>query len=198
MGKRIVLAFVFTVSCFGLLEQSDAATGCEVRTSLFSVPNLTVLGVPVCDINGAQWVSLATAIKGEDFANDLLKVAPQARSLGGASTYRHISVGTTEDEHTICTAACSLYTITATNVNAAVRYLKCFNNVLASTTPGTSVPNIDLAIPGATTGGGINISFPVGAAFSTGLTCWLVTGAAESDVAEVAANELKVLYTFKQ
>lgn len=147
---------------------------------------------------GAADVSLKTAIKGEDFTNDLIKVAPQARSLGGATTYRHISVGVTEDEHTICTAACSLYTITATNVNAAVRYLKCFNNVLASTTPGTSVPNIDLAVPGATTGGGINISFPVGAAFSTGLTCWIVTGAAEADVAEVAANELKVLYTFKQ
>jgi hypothetical protein len=30
------------------------------------------------------------------------------------------------------------------------------------------------------------------------LTCWLVTGAAENDVAEVAANELKVLYSYKQ
>lgn len=188
------------VACLALLLCASVAHAVDLDVLNANGTKSRVTGTGA---DGAADVSLKTCISGESACigtspTSYTAVAPVSRSTGGASTYRHISVGATEDAHTICTAACSLYTITATNVNAAVRYLKCFNNVLASTTPGTSVPNIDLAIPGATTGGGINISFPVGAAFSTGLTCWLVTGAAESDVAEVAANELKVLYTFKQ
>jgi hypothetical protein len=55
-----------------------------------------------------------------------------------------------------------------------------------------------MAIPGATTGAGFTVNFgPMGLAFSTALTCWLVTGAAETDVAEVAANEINVNYTYK-
>lgn len=201
MWKRVVLVLAVIVVMIGVMPTAKAYAigGCEVRTSLFTLANLTFLGVPLCDVNGGQWVSLATAIKGEDFANDLLKVAPQARSLGGATTQRYISVsGATQNEHAVCSAACTIYSITVTNVNAAVRYLKCDDALIATTVPGTSVPELDLAIPGATTGAGINMSFPVGAAFATGATCWLVNGAAESDVSEVAANELKIFYTKKQ
>jgi len=123
-------------------------------------------------------------------------VQPRAGTTGGALPYRYISVGSTEDKHAVCTAACTVYSITATNANAAIRYLKCFNNVAASTTPGTSTPDLDLAIPA--NGIPLSIPLPVGTSFSTALTCWLVTGAAENDVAEVAANELKVLYSYKQ
>lgn len=127
-----------------------------------------------------------------------IRVQPRAGTVGGASYSSRISVGTTEDEHAVCTAACTLYSISATNTNAAVRYLKCFDNVAASTTPGTSTPILRMAVPGATTGGGFTITYPVGISFTTGLTCWLVTGAADSDVAEVAANELMVNYSYKQ
>jgi hypothetical protein len=55
-----------------------------------------------------------------------------------------------------------------------------------------------LAIPGATTGAGFVHSFgPNGMAFSTALTCAFTTGAADTDVAEVAANEIKATYTYK-
>jgi pantoate kinase len=57
---------------------------------------------------------------------------------------------------------------------------------------------IDAAVPGQTTGAGFSVPLPVGAAFGTAATCWLVTGAAITDVAEVAANELKVVWTQKQ
>lgn len=126
------------------------------------------------------------------------RVQPRAGTVGGASYSSRISAGSTEDEHAVCTAACTLYSISATNVNAAVRYLKCFDNVAASTTPGTSTPIFRMAIPGAATGGGFSITYPVGISFTTGLTCWIVTGAADSDVAEVAANELMVNYSYKQ
>jgi len=131
-------------------------------------------------------------------ASGALWVAPTAVTNGGASGVRYISAGATEDEHAVATAAGTLYSITATNTNAAVRYLKCEADTTAGTAPGTDTPEIGIAIPGATTGAGFTTTFPVGYSFSTGLTCWLVTGAADSDVAEVAANEIMVFYTVKQ
>lgn len=116
----------------------------------------------------------------------------------GASVHYRTSAGSTEDEHEVKGSAGRLFSITATNTNAAARYLRCANQVIGSTTPGTTTVFLGLAIPGATTGAGFTTNFgPTGIAFSTGLTCWLVTGAADTDVAEVAANEIKVIYTYK-
>lgn len=116
----------------------------------------------------------------------------------GASVHYRTSAGATEDEHEVKGSAGRLFSITATNTNAAVRYLRCANQVAASTTPGTTTVLLGMAIPGATTGAGFTTNFgPAGIAFSTGLTCWLVTGAADTDVAEVAANEIKVVYAYK-
>ena len=116
----------------------------------------------------------------------------------GATMSHRISVGTTEDEHQVKGSAGRLFSINVTNTNAAVRYLRCADQVAASTTPGTTTVWYGMAIPGATTGAGYTANFgPAGVAFSTGLTCWLVTGAAETDVAEVAANEININYTYK-
>lgn len=116
----------------------------------------------------------------------------------GASVHYRTSAGTTEDEHEVKGSAGRLFSITATNTNASARYLRCANQVIGSTTPGTTTVFLGLAIPGATTGAGFTANFgPSGIAFSTGLTCWLVTGAADSDVTEVAANEIKVVYVYK-
>lgn len=122
---------------------------------------------------------------------------PAAAASGGADGLSYISAGSTEDEHAVKATAGTLYSITVTNTNAAVRYLKCENDTAANTAPGTDTPEFRMAIPGATTGAGFTTSFPVGFSFSTALTCWLVTGAADSDVAEVAANEIMVFYSFK-
>lgn len=131
-------------------------------------------------------------------ATRLQYVVPAAFSLNGASTLKYTSAGSTEDEHNVCSGPCNLYSVTVTNTNAAARYLRCADIAsTGATTPGTSTPVLDLAIPGATTGAGFASTFPVGAGFSTGLTCWAVTGAADTDVAEVAANEVKIFYTFK-
>jgi hypothetical protein len=130
-------------------------------------------------------------------ASGALWTAPTASTNGGADGVRYISAGATEDEHAVKTSAGTLYSITATNTNAAVRYLKCEADTAAGTAPGTDTPEIGIAIPGATTGAGFTTTFPLGYSFTTGLTCWLVTGAADSDVAEVAANEIMVFYTVK-
>lgn len=120
-----------------------------------------------------------------------------AGSTGGADALKYTSAGATEDEHAVKATAGVLFSITATNTNAAARYLRCSNATAGNTTPGTTTPILDLAIPGNTAGSGFHVPFPNGVTFSTALTCWAVTGAADTDVAEVAANEVKLLYSYK-
>jgi hypothetical protein len=115
----------------------------------------------------------------------------------GATTRSYLSVGVTEDEAEIKATPGIVLSITATNSNAAVRYLKCYNLTAANASPGTSTPWLRLAIPAAVTGGALHVTFPVGAVFSTALTCALVTGAADSDATEVAASEVMYFLTFK-
>jgi hypothetical protein len=116
----------------------------------------------------------------------------------GASVHYRTSAGATEDEHEIKGTAGRLFSVTVTNTNAAARYLRCYNLTAANTTPGTSTVFFGLAIPGATTGAGFTTNFgPAGIAFGTALTCAFTTGAADTDVAEVAANEIKAVYAYK-
>lgn len=124
-----------------------------------------------------------------------LYTSPTAGTSGGATPVAHISVGSSEDEHAVCTGPCNVYSITVTNTNAATRYLKCENDTTGNTAPGSETPEFRIAVPAT---GGASLTYPVGKFFSTALTCWLVTGAADSDVAEVSANELMVNYDIKQ
>jgi hypothetical protein len=137
------------------------------------------------------------------FALALVASAPTAQNnpagaiANGALTHSKISVGTTEDETEIKATQGIVLSITATNTNAATRYLKCYNLTAANAAPGTSTPWLRLAIPPAATSGPISVTFPVGALFTTALTCALVTGSADSDVAEVAAGEIMWFITYK-
>lgn len=110
----------------------------------------------------------------------------------GASLNHKVSAGTTEDETEIKATAGRLLSIQITNSAATVAYFRCANLTAANTTPGTSTVFYGLAVPGATTGAGITANFgSMGVAFSTALTCWVVTGKAETDVAEVGANDIQ-------
>ena len=114
-----------------------------------------------------------------------------------ATPVRYISVGTTEDKHAVCTGPCRVESILAGNVAATVAFLKCENDTSANTAPGTDTPEFSMPIPGAATGGGFMAPFPVGKYFSNALTCWIVTGKADSDVAEVVANDVHLNYDVK-
>jgi len=115
----------------------------------------------------------------------------------GALTHSKISVGLTEDETQIKATPGIVLSITATNTNAAARYLKCYDLTAANAVPGTSTPWLRLAIPPAATSGPLVVSFPSGALFTTALTCALVTGATDADVTEVAASEIMWFITYK-
>lgn len=86
-------------------------------------------------------------------------------------------------------AAGTVYGIYASNVNAAIRYLKLYNKASAPTV-GTDVPVLTIPIPAT---GFANVPFgALGKRFATGISFALTTGAADSDTAAVAANEIKV------
>jgi hypothetical protein len=156
-----------------------SAEGCRVRT-----PGTYAIGAFVfdqmCDQNENRPVTLGNLL--------FIEVS--------ASPLSYISVGVTEDKHSVKDSPGQLFSITATNSNAAVRYLKCNNDTSANTTPGSSAPEWRFAIPAAATGGHLVYAPPLGVSF-TALTCWIVTGAADSDVTEAAANEIMVNYSFK-
>jgi len=124
-----------------------------------------------------------------------IKAAAQliANDQTGTSNNHHVSVGVTEDETEIKASAGRLMAVQVSNSAATAAYLRCANLTAANTTPGTSTVFWGMAVPGNTAGAGLTavIGGPSGLAFSTALTCWVVTGKAESDVAEVGANDVQ-------
>ncbi len=107
-----------------------------------------------------------------------------------ANTNVHIiSAAATEDETQIKATAGVLAGISATNNHAtADAYVRCVNKTAANTTPGSETIFYGVMVPHL---GGI-VDGNIEATFSVALTCYVVLGEAESDVAEVAANDLNI------
>lgn len=118
-------------------------------------------------------------------------VAPVAHTAGGATPYKLVSAATT-NATSVKASAGQVYSIVATNTNAAVRYLKLYNKASAPTV-GTDTPVQVYALPA---GGGVSIALPVGMIFTTGIAFALTTGAADSDTGAVALSEILVNLTY--
>lgn len=89
--------------------------------------------------------------------------------------------------------ATNLYTVFVSNQNAAIRYLKIYNKASAPTV-GTDVPVMVIPVPA---GGFVNIDCTsMGQRFTLGIAYAITTGMADSDTGAVAANEIKVKFTF--
>lgn len=117
-----------------------------------------------------------------------------ASDVGGCTPGKLVSAATT-NATSVKGSAGQVYTVTASNTNAAVRYLKLYNKATAPTV-GTDTPVQTIALPPS----GANppqLGSPVGLSFSTGIAFALTTGAADSDTAAVAANEILVNYCYK-
>lgn len=120
-------------------------------------------------------------------------VSTYAHTAGGYTPGKLISAATT-NATTIKASAGTIGYITASNTNAAARYLKIYNKATAITV-GTDVPVHTFLIPGNTAGAGTNIPLPPqGIALGTGIGIALTTGVADSDTGAVAANEIVVNY----
>ena len=116
-----------------------------------------------------------------------------ASTTSGYTPNKLISAATT-NATSIKGSAGTLGFVSATNINAAARYLKFYNKATAPTV-GTDVPLLVYLIPGNTAGAGTNIVLPSeGANFTTGIAFAITTGAADSDTGAVAANEIIINY----
>lgn len=114
---------------------------------------------------------------------------------GGTTPSKTISAAST-NATSVKASAGNLYGLHASNINAAVRYLKLYNKASAPTV-GTDTPVMTLAIPGATTGGRLDVEFAMPLSFATGIAFALTTGVADSDTGAVAANEQVVNLSYK-
>lgn len=127
---------------------------------------------------------------------------PRVKAGGGrdgiyadvATGFRLISAAST-NATSLKASAGTLYSITAVNLNAAVRYLKLYNKASAPTV-GTDTPVATIPIPASTTGAGFTVEFPFGFDFATGIAYALTTGAGDADTGAVAANEIFLVGTY--
>lgn len=100
----------------------------------------------------------------------------------------YISAGSSEDESQVKATAGVLVSVSAKNSHATTdAYLKCTNATAANTSPGTTAIIYELLIPAGPSG---NNDSNINATFDTALTCYIVTGKAANDVAEVAATDV--------
>lgn len=125
-----------------------------------------------------------------------LTVDLPAVASGGATPFRLVSAATT-NATSLKASAGTLYALVATNTNAAARYLKLYDKATAPTV-GTDTPVLTICVPGNTAGAGVVLPIPAcGLAFANGIAYATTTGAADSDTAAVAANELIVAGAYK-
>lgn len=129
-------------------------------------------------------------IGGTHYARIKKVVGPDGVAQDGWTPHRLLSASST-NATSVKASAGSVGFIFAVNLNAAVRYLKLYNKASAPTV-GTDTPIATLPIPASTTGAGFSLSIPDGVNFSTGIAYATTTGAADSDTAAVAANEIFV------
>ncbi len=92
----------------------------------------------------------------------------------------------------IKSSAGTLWSVSVSNINAAIRYLKLYNST--TVTVGTTTPILTIAIPA---GGAVQFDGGCnGIRFATGICLGITTGAADNDTGAVAAGEIKVATSF--
>lgn len=115
-------------------------------------------------------------------------VSNKATATGGATIGKVLSAASTNATN-LKGSAGNVFSIALVNTNAAVRYIHLYNKATAPTV-GTDVPVVTFGIPGNAAGAGISIPADIGAAFTTGISYSLTTGASDTDTGAVALNEI--------
>jgi len=137
--------------------------------------------IPAAQISGTQPVS-----------GTLTSAGTTTNTPATPTADNHNSAATT-NARTIKASAGTVYSVKASNANAAARYLKLYNTATAPTV-GTTVPVLTIPIPAT---GFADVEFgSMGHRFATGISMALTTGMADSDTAAVAANEIKVVTSY--
>ena len=111
---------------------------------------------------------------------------PSPNTSGGLSIFRSIDLDESEEE--VKGTAGQIYSISATNSNASVRYLKVYNATAATVVVGTTTPVMTLAIPPSDSG--FFYKWEMGIEMGTAITVAATTGVADNDTGAPGANEV--------
>lgn len=122
----------------------------------------------------------------------VLRIAPEASNLGGATRLRAISAASTNST-LVSAAARKLYGYTVSNTNAAARFLKLYDKATAPTV-GTDTPAATILVPPTST---LHVDIAVGEAFVLGLGYGMTTGNADADVGAVAVGDLHLVLRYQ-
>ena len=104
-----------------------------------------------------------------------------------------VSAATT-NATSVLAAPCELTKLTASNVNAAARYLKIYDKASAPTV-GTDIPVATYILPGNATGAGTNIPLTIPDSFQFGFAFAITVEATVAGATAVAANEIVINYS---
>jgi len=125
-----------------------------------------------------------TTVSGTVTANQGTPATPTASTINSAATTNATSVKAVGG---------NLYSVTASNINAATRYLKIYNKASAPTV-GTDIPVLTIPILTNTVQ---NIEFGTyGLRLGTGIALAITGAAADNDTTAVAAGDVKVCTSY--
>jgi hypothetical protein len=112
-------------------------------------------------------------------------------TTGGTSLFRLVAAGTTNATNVKASAG-QVYSIQASNVNAAARFIHVYNTAGAPTCNASIIATY--VVPGGSTGTGTNIPL-MGAAFATGIGICITT--ANDGTGAVTASDVVLMVEYK-
>jgi hypothetical protein len=176
-----------TFNAAGLWVAPVMARYLRLRLSTATTAGTTTLSVHQFDDRAQMWMAtqpVSGTVTATVTGGTQLPVTPTQSFVNSAANTNATSVKA---------SAGTVWSIICSNANAAARYVK-FYNLATAPTVGTSVPAFTIAVPAngtVTISGGAN-----GIRFGTGIALAITAGAADSDTAAVAANDIKVATSY--
>lgn len=168
------------------------AVNVRARYFRLRLTTATTAGTTTIYVTGSQ-TDASPIITTQPVSGTVTATVTGGTTLPVTPTQTFTSSAASTNATTTKASAGTVWSVIATNTNAAVRYLKLYNKASAPTV-GTDVPvlTIPLAVGVPTQiNGGSN-----GIRFGTGISWALTTGATDADTGAVAANEIKVAIAY--
>lgn len=105
----------------------------------------------------------------------------------GLSVFRSIDLDETEEA--VKAGPGLVHSIHATNSNAAARFIKLYDALIADVVVGTTTPKMTLRVPAS---GQLDVEILHGYTFTTAISAAATTGVADTDTGAPGANEVMV------
>lgn len=181
----------------------NAISGNEMQVDVLTMPTVTVTATNLdVQIGGSDTLSVQS--NGANLATQTTAAAIQTAVENLATYLQPGSIAlirsdntNNDDETQIKGSAGVLLSISGRNSSADTdAFVRCVNQVAASTTPGSTTVVYEMLLPYG--GGFVQGSLgPAGVTFSTGITCYLATGVAVSDTTDPAENAVVVNVVYR-